>query len=582
MNLQTFEDIKNLVANNNIKTIEISQVSSDSKIYYHKADDGINLYFTKSWCEENKELLNKILVYIIENYKNKRLVINSGSLISDEIIRAIANNENIEEVSFGNFFDEYTLKESHYIALKDTVKKIESSDVEDSLKYNFDEVIDYNRKKNLISFYKYDEFQKGIIHILKPVDDEHLEYLKCLGDEAELVVSPEVNVINIIDKVRSAGKNNLISYRLGDMKKQFNEELFKRNINCENVIIEIGTQKYPLKEYIEYEKILYSFIEPAQNLSPFEKYIYAYDIVKKFKKYKENKKNKMKARRVYDILNNNYMVCVAYSDLLGDLLDKLGIENIAFSVEVGLQPYKANAQLKAKYGDTWEEMEKQERARLIDEQKNYIPDSWCGHSRRLVHIVDEKYGINGLYFGDPTWDNDLENDSYNFLLMTSDEVLNSGKKFKFLGTPYELFHCSSIKEFNDKLNVILNRTNVTQYMNHKTQFQYITMELSTIIKKLDIEFYNTLYQKYEFIRNNNFKIEDIYNIPQEMIEYLYDVANYITRSINNTVDGKTILNAVKNIYDTIYVGGMSQEQMDDIQTHNSELAERNFDVNKFK
>ena len=75
----------------------------------------------------------------------------------------------------------------------------------------------------------------------------------------------------------------------------------------------------------------------------------------------------MKARRVYDILNNNYMVCVGYSEFLGDLLEKLGIENIEFSVEVGLQPYKAQGQLKNKYGDKWKNMDKQEKYELIEE-----------------------------------------------------------------------------------------------------------------------------------------------------------------------------------------------------------------------
>lgn len=582
MKLETFDELKQLIENNKINKIEINVFSAESKMYYHKTDDDVDLYFTKSWCEENQDLLNKIIEHIIIQYKDKKLIINSGSLITDEVVRAISQNPHIEEVQFGNFFDSYTLKESHYNILKDSVKSIHSDGVEDSLKYNFDEVIGYNRKKNLISFYKYDDLQNGTIYITNPVDDEHMEYLGCLGKDTQLILSPDVNVIDVIDKLRCLGKNNQVTYRLNGAKKRFNEELFKRNMSEENVILEIGTQKYSLKDYVEYEKILYSFIEPAQNMSPFEKYIYAYDITKKFKKYKENKKDKMKARRVYDILNNNYMVCVGYSEFLGDLLEKLGIENIEFSVEVGLQPYKAQAQLKNKYGDKWKDMDKQEKYELIEEQKNFIPDSWGGHSRRLVHIVDEKYGINGLYFADPTWDNDLENDSYNYLLMTSDEVLNSRKKFKFLGTPQELFHCSSVQEFNDKLNTILNRTKITQYMDHKTQFKHVSLELLNIIKKLDSKFYNELYQKYQFIQDNNFKIEDIYNIPQEMIDYLFDIATYISSNVNNQVNGKTILEAVKNVYDTIYVGGFSQEQMDSIQTYNSELAERNFDVNKFK
>lgn len=578
MNIQTIEDIKKLLEKYTIRTIEISFITRESKIFYSENNNKIDLYFSAKWCEENEDLLDKILIYIIQNHKEKRLDIKSGALITDEIIKEIAKNKNIEEVSFGNFFSKYTLKESDYLTLKDTVKKIESSDVEESLKYNFDEIIEYNRSKRLISYNNYNDLQKETLRIIDPIDDEHIEYLKYIGEKTELIVSSGANIVDIIEVLRKAGKNNKITYYCMDNKIKLNEEIIKKNINYENTYIEIGTQTYTLKEYVEYEKLLYSFIEPAKNLSPLEKYIYAYDVVKKFKKYKENKKDKMKARRLYDILNNNYMVCVAYSDMLGDLLDKLGIENIRLLVDVGLQSHKAAAQLKNKYKDKWETMEQQEKNRLIDEQKNYIPDSWEGHSRRLVHITDEKYGVDGIYFSDPTWDNDLENNSYNYLLMTAEEVLTSRTKFKFEKSAHELFYSSSVKEFNDKLNIILNRIK----KNPEQQFKYIMQGLINSLKKLDNSFYNKLHEKYEFMQKISFKIENIYDIPEEITDCLYEIAQYITTNVNKKVDGKTILSAVKKVYDNIYENGISEEEIEEIRKHNSKRAERNFAHNKFE
>ena len=572
MELQTLDDIKKLLVNKKIKSIEFNLFSMDNKISYKEDDDGVVFYFTKVFIKNNKELVNEILKYLISEYKDKSLSIKCGSVINDEIVSAVARNSNIEEVTFGNFLDSYILSENHYNILKDSIKKIYSDGVDNNLKYNFDEVIGYNRKKFLIGMSNYDALQAGKIFLFEPLDIEHLEYLKYIGDDVELHLSERVNVIDIIDILRSNGKNNKITYDLKN-KKEFNDELFKRNINSDNVYVNILLKTYTLSEYIEYEKILYSFIEPAKDFSPLEKYIYAYDIVKKFKKYKEHKKDKMKSREIYSILNNNYMVCVGYSDLLGDLLDKLGIDNSQYSVEVVMQPYKAESQLKKKYGVSWLGMDKNERYRLICEQKNYIPTSFGGHSRRLVHLVDEKYGINGVYFSDPTWDNDLENDSYNYLLMTSEEVLKSNKKFRFSKTANELFLCSSVKEFNDKLNAILNKTN---------DFSLILRNLLNIIEKIDNNFYNSLYQRYKFIQKKEYKVDNIYNIPQPIIDCLYDIASYITNNINNLVDGKTILEAVKNVYDDIYVGGMTQEQLDSIQSYNSEKAEINFEVNKFK
>lgn len=572
MELHTLDDIKKLLVDKKVKSIEFNLFSMDNKISYKEDDDGIVFYFTKGFIKNNKELANEVLKYVIGEYKDKSLSIKCGSVINDELVSVVAHNTNIEEVTFGWFLDPYILSKNHYNILKDSIKKIYSDDVDNSLKYNFDEVIQYNRRKFLIGMEKYDTLQTGKIILLEPLDKEHLEYLKYIGDNVELKLSERVNVVDIIDILRTNGKNNKITYNLKN-KKVFNNELFKRNINSDNVFINIGLKTFPLSEYIEYEKMLYSFVEPAQKLSPLEKYIYAYDIVKKFKEYKEQKKDKMKSREIYSILNNNYMVCVGYSELLGDLLDKLEIDNSVYSVEVGMQPYKAESQLKKKYGVSWLGMDKNERYKLICEQKNYIPESFAGHSRRLVHLEDEKYGINGVYFSDPTWDNDLENDSYNYLLMTSEEVLTSNKKFKFSKTANELFLISSIKEFNDKLNVILNRTN---------DFSLILRNLLNIIEKIDNNFYNSLYQRYKFIQKKEYKVDNIYNIPQPIIDCLYDIASYITNNINNPVDGKTILEAVKNVYDDIYVGGMTQEQLDSIQSYNSEKAEINFEVNKFK
>ena len=581
MILQTFEDIKQLVENDRIKKIEISIFSEQSKMYYHKTADGINLYFTKKWCEENQELLNKILIYIIQNYKEKKLFIVSGSLINDEVIKTISQNKNIEEVSFGNIFDPYTLKENDYITLKATIKKIESSDVEEKLKNNFDEIIDYNRNKKLIGYNSYEELQQDEISITNPVKEEELEYVKYIGDKSKIEVYKDANIIDIIEKLRSFGKNNVITYNLNNNnKQQFNEELFKRNIPYENVFIKIGLRTYKLEEYVEYEKMLYSFIEPAKNLSPFEKYIYAYDIVKRFKKYKENNKDKMKARNLYDILKNNYMVCVGFSKMLGDLLDKLGIENMELHADVGLQPYKASTQLKKKYKEKWDEMDQQEKNKLIDEQKNYIPDSWVGHSRRIVHIVDEKYGINGIYFSDPTWDNDLENNLYNHLLMTSDEVLTSRKKIKFERESYELLYSTSIKEFNEKLNVILNRTKITEYTTYESELKFILRNLMSTIKLIDKDFYNKIYKKYKSIDSFSYEIKNIHNLPEETVEFLYEVANYIVNNNNKQVVGSTILKAVKNVYDNVYVNGMTEEELEKIKQKNSESAE--FRENKFK
>ena len=55
-------------------------------------------------------------------------------------------------------------------------------------------------------------------------------------------------------------------------------------------------------------------------------------------------------------------------------------------------------------------------------------DTYGGHDRVLVYIKDEKYGIDGMYFSDPTWDNELIDNSYAHCLMTEEDVSLSSKK----------------------------------------------------------------------------------------------------------------------------------------------------------
>lgn len=536
--------------------------------------------------EENKELTNKLLLDMIKKYTDKKLSIESGSIINNEIIKEISQNKIIEEVNLGSFKDEYILKEEDYLILKNSIKKIITDGVEDKLKYNFDEIIDFNRKKPLISHLNYEDLQKDKLRIGGTIKEKDLVYLKYIGDNTTLDITENVNIFDIVKKLESCNKKNNIIYDLPSNKEEFNKKLIQENIDYQNLYIRIRHDTYSLKEYLEYEKMLYSFVEPAQKLSPFEKYIYAYDIVKKFKKYKKNKKDKMKSRRLYDILDNNYMVCVGYSRMLGDLLNKLEIENIEHSIDVGLKPYKALAQLKNKYKDEWNKLSNIEKQNLINSQKNYIPETTSGHSRRLIHLVDEKYNINGLYFSDPTWDNNLKENSYNHLLMTSEEVLTSSNKFKFENDSSELLYIRNVEEFNNKLNIILNRRNksTNEKNNNKLEEEMckIVNNLTQTIKNIDKNFYKKMQEKYEFLDKSNFKIDNIYNISNEITDYLYDVANYITNNINNPVNGKTILEAVKNVYNNVYVGGIDKQYLSEIQEYNSKIAENEFQSNKFK
>ena len=104
-------------------------------------------------------------------------------------------------------------------------------------------------------------------------------------------------------------------------------------------------------------------------MSPFEKYLAIYDIVKNFKQYDKRDDDffSQESRNLYMILNNNYMVCAGYARLLETLLKRIGID--------------------ATY--------------LISPTNT---DN-IQHAIVALKIKDEKYNLDGIYLSDPTDDN---------------------------------------------------------------------------------------------------------------------------------------------------------------------------------
>ena len=54
--------------------------------------------------------------------------------------------------------------------------------------------------------------------------------------------------------------------------------MFSKGNSLNNVKIMVDAEIYTYEEYYKFEKVLFEMIRPALNLSPFEKYLYAYNI----------------------------------------------------------------------------------------------------------------------------------------------------------------------------------------------------------------------------------------------------------------------------------------------------------------
>ena len=144
--------------------------------------------------------------------------------------------------------------------------------------------------------------------------------------------------------------------------------LFSKEDEWTNVYFVYEDVKYSIKDIKKIENVIDLMIKDIKdsNLSNYEKYLCAYDIVKSFKTYKENEHNYSLSRALYNVIVSDDIVCVGYSFLLSEFLTRMNIISDAVKTE--------------------------------------------DHELVITYIKDEKYNIDGFYVGDPT--SDSINDKY--------------------------------------------------------------------------------------------------------------------------------------------------------------------------
>lgn len=486
-----------------------------------------NLYINSEYYLKNIYKINNVICNYIHDYKEEKFSLGSTGLINDEIIDAIVSNNNIKEVSLDEYSkDGYTLTVAHYKKFKEAGIRVGSKYVCEELKENFDDIIIANSEKSLISYFKYrDLVEKKGIYLDRELNEDELENLKYINPDLLITLNIDnfeyINVVN--KKLKELGKNNIIKVKLDD-KVKFNEFIFNNTLDG-NIYVETpDLENVSLQDYLKFEKLLYEMIKHTNNLSPFEKYIYAYNITKQFKDYKENENNKNDSRKLYSLLVNEYMVCVGYSRLFGDLLSKMGIENKDLSVSVDIS-----------YDDV---------SNYEIEFKEVVMTEGAGHARRYIHIVDPKYGIDGYYVADPTWDNDLEHDYYNHLAMTDTETTFS-KRYQLMNY-MDIFNVNSIDDFIEKFNRIRNK-------HHYEEFLFEVIRVIDVLKVLDISVINKLKVKYDFV--DKFR----YDWPDNITDFIYDLGNEIINKVNKSISSDTLMEAVGNVYRNSY--GYTEEEL---------------------
>ena len=414
-----------------------------------------------------------------------------------------------------------------------------------------------------------DILTKNIKYIYKALSEEEIDNLKIDYKKNKIIIKHNDynNIIFLINKLNK--ECNIIIYLEDRDKLEFNKILENNYEAFSNVKIrivkDIEKVNYDIKTYCKHEKYLTSLIEPAMDLSPFEKYLYAYNIVKKYKKFKENYVNATESRDLYKILYNDYIVCVGFSRLLVDLLYKLGIESeeIGAIVNIGFDGVENNFELPES---------------VITEQDK--------HSRVRVKLIDSKYNIDGIFIADPTWDNHLEKDSYAYALMNAFEYDNIRRE-NYLDNDNIvelLFTSYTIEEFYQRVNYIIDflLKNIDTDNSEIDAYEVIINNIMRSIYNIDIKYYN----KYKEIldmwdRLNRYKciIESMnqYGFSDENVSkklfklkmryakafnyFIENIGKYIVSKVNNIVPGETFKKGIRKLYTEFY--GISSKEVEE-------------------
>lgn len=152
--------------------------------------------------------------------------------------------------------------------------------------------------------------------------------------------------------------------------------------------------KFSKEEYVNYEEYR-TFIENIKwykkiinefNLSPAEKVLFAYDILKTYDYTKENKgEDQTISRTSYKVINSGKIVCVGYTEILNEIL---------FDLDPNIR-----------CGNFITNCDNRNEKRIIR------------HMRSMVRLDDPKYNIHGLYALDSTWDSGRTTDDYKYFLV---------------------------------------------------------------------------------------------------------------------------------------------------------------------
>ena len=373
-------------------------------------------------------------------------------------------------------------------------------DISASLDKNFEEII-----SNLDDFDKIIDWSITIcsndnerMEILKKIKSDKLNYINNASD-IEFFYKPEVvanfikkNPILLNKRIIFSDYNLLNNNLINEIEDAFGD-------NTSNIYFKIQGN-YSLITFDEYKKTTYCINKKIEDIkrfdfSPLEKIMYVYDMVRD-KVYLEvdEDEDKMNSRNLSSALLGNKIVCVGYSVIFQTLLSKLGIDCHTIRLD------------------------------CLDDNG--------GHVRIAIHVKDDKYGIDGVYFFDPTWNSKTnENDnkfllSYKYFALTKEKI-DEYDNGKFLDRRFPYFSADIAWEFDDLVYEVGIKGLPDELVNSINSMSYFVTGDILIKNMRNYPIAKKIFKLNKYIiRKKIYELTNYFNNPisaDVLLEVLYNV-----------------------------------------------------------
>lgn len=511
----------------------------DQSIFFDSSTQII--YLNINIAHKCQDIFKNFLIHILKNTTSSEIIINFPGLTMPEIVDCLIANSNLKKAYFTTYLPRFTLT-------PELLQKLKSRNIiayvptfTPSLKNSLNK--DFFISVNFYETAKYREL--NVASLLAPIQPDKFSYL--LTTTKVIIDFQDIeNTIQILTFLKNNNYKGIIQINIFKGFNITSLSDFSKHLNiiiCDTLFDKANFKdQSTIDEYNKIKKQLQSMLSPLDNsnLTPFEKYIFLYNIVKNYKKYKENHQDDADSRSIYNIIDSDYMVCSGYANLLTNLCELANIPCTYITCEVGKLKVpdeliqesitRIFPSFISHFINRHKSLYRVIETFINSDTKKQVYNK-DGHARVYINITDPVYGIDGYYYSDPTWDSTKTFDYYTHLIFTDKE--NSQAVTPFYFDIMALFDITNSNEFWEKL----------KYLKRDNDIHRIIKEFLIIFISIDYTFFKELSNKYGF-NENSFFPED-YN--QDTINaILNDICNHILKKVNKPISKDIKYTAIKN------------------------------------